>query len=201
MNKLNFLLSILFSINTFCLPPISYMMRLHCDGNLKCPKFSGYYKGQKIKFDGGFFNFKDTNKSATFVLVVTSQITKKRSNYNTISLERVLNNACKIYYFTQKEDIWLIEEEREEDMPLRLPDTAFILLLDPKYIDKIDTSIISNSDSLIYLPRMYLNGMSDLSKELDIIALDALDIDCVHNSISNVNIANNTALISLPENI
>lgn len=201
MNKLNFLLFILlmeyatFSFSVF------YVMKISYNNKENNPLVLGYYKGQKMKFDQDMCFFKDKDKTATFILVVTDQVTTRTSLHNITYLERIPNKPCKIYYFSQQGNKWEVEEENIEDMPNRLADSAFVLLLNPEYIEKIDSTLVTSSDNCIYLPKIHIKNLHGLSNELDIIALNSLDTNAVHSPVSTIKIANNISLISLQENV
>lgn len=205
MKKIILFIICLFSYRLEAEIQIPYIMRLNfkqgIESKQRLPNVFGYYKGQRICFDKDFCSFKDI-KTPNFLLLITPQVRKNISNYNRTSLERLPDNNCKLFYLNKTETSWIIEEENLNDIPIRIPDSAFVLLLDPKYIEKIEENFIhKDSQNLLYLPDIYIKNTQSLIEESDYIALDSLDISSIHTAKQKLQIFQNSSFILLQETI
>lgn len=108
------------------------------------PPICGYYKGYKLEFDNELCILPESQMCDKFVLVITPQINHKSDGSNIKYLERSEKQPCRLFYLTGEYNAptstltnWCIEEEKIKNVPLRLPDSALVLLMNPRHIDKV----------------------------------------------------------------
>lgn len=203
------------SHNEMITKPTSYIIRLEFPASVKkIPAVSGYYKGYKLEFDNDMCIIPESRCYNNFAIVVTNQVNHKSDRNNIQYLERMENKPCRLFYITREYDInnpeattsWSIEEEKEHNLPLRLPESAFVLLLNPKYIDTISydkqmkLKLNKVKDSVIILPTIVISPTiteEELNKSSIYTLLASLDANAIHTQPKKAVKQERTVLISM----
>lgn len=161
----------------------------------KTPVFCGYYKGEPLEFEQNFCIIHEAFLSNHFSLFITSpeNSPQPKSDGNNVKyLERIKSKPYKLYNFNRTENddtySWHVEEEKDL-MPLRIPDDAIILLINPEYIESItENNELSQEKTvgltkLITLPKVVLKHtlqQEELAKASDTALLASLDLRAIH---------------------
>lgn len=176
---------------------ISYILRVEFpDFITKIPNLCAYYKGYAINFVDNICLIPQDNYINQLMLVITPEINHKSEGNNIKYLERIENKPCRIFYITSKLDknncvSWYCQEENIEDLPLRLPDGALVLLLNPNYVESLSydeeyESFKNSSGTLINLPKIIIKQdvkIEEINNSMNYIWLAACDIRAIHSNL------------------
>lgn len=119
----------------------SYILRLRFPASMKVPTLCGYYKGYRLSFNTDFCLINEKTPSDVFTLVICDELHRRLQNNATVDLKRT-GKKCKMFYITKKYEsggqfCWDVEEENESNIPVILPKTAIIILLDPDLVKEV----------------------------------------------------------------
>lgn len=123
-----------------------YKLRIKFPENLESQyKFCAYYKGKTLDFVNDIATIEEQSEINKFILVLTKEINFKSEGKHIVYLERKNKKACNFYYINGIYDQddkniidWKIEKEDINKLPLRLPDKAIIILINPKFIKGLE---------------------------------------------------------------
>lgn len=162
----------------------SYILRIQFPSSLKkAPALCAYYKGYNLEFDTDFCIIQEARSCDRFTIAITEQVHRKGDATQIQYLERLRGKKCRLFYLTRTPEPdttpWTIEEEKEENIPLKLPRNALVLFLDPSHVEGLQcnkesfktTSIVT--DPVVSLP--YVTIKSTISaKELENTSINTL---------------------------
>jgi len=160
----------------------------------------GYYKGNKFIFDNFMAIINESQKKQYINLIFTPQIRYKR-NY----IERVKDKDCKFFYLKSiykdnKFAGWQINEESDDLIPDKFPKNSLIILLDPKFIDKISYVKSKINNEFIYqLPTIFIKKdlYYEFKKSLIINSINDIDSNiALKKNIISKHIENKIILIN-----
>jgi hypothetical protein len=118
-----------------------YILRVQFPVSLKkVPTVCGYYKGYNLEFNTDFCIIQEAHPCDKFMIAITEQVQRKFDNKNLQYLERLPSTKCRLFYLTRTYDAtapWTIEEEREKNIPSKLPGSTIVLFLDPEHVDTL----------------------------------------------------------------
>lgn len=185
----------------------TYILKIKFPQNIEHPpKINGCYKGYRLEFENNLCFIKQTQPSGQFIFVITPEIEPKIEGNNVKYLERHENKPCRLFYVSynheNKEPEWLIEEELAENLPLRIPEDALILFMDPNYIKTIECSENSKKESvqIINLPEIIIKNEISQS-ELQIASihslLASLDVNAICTPLKKVSKQERTVIVSM----
>ena len=194
----------------------AHILTIRFGKNIKQPEIFGYYKGYRLNFEGDMCIFDESKSTEQFILVVTEQVKISTQSSGILYLERLPKKDCRLFYIKKKYAYktnsanifngWVIEEEEAENIPNRLPDNSLILLISPKFIEKIKTNkqIEKQAVKMVNAPITYLPAItikkSITQKELDnscqLNILGALDTNALHAQIKNTKRLDNRVVLS-----
>lgn len=185
----------------------SYIFRIKYPDSIKTqPSLRAYYKG--YKYDIGHMGIISHQSEAnTLFIVITDQIKHKCENERIQYLERIENNPCRAFFLSSKtaqdnsdSTQWQIVEENIQNIPLRLPEDALVILLNSNMIEtlkenpnKLVEDFKKNLEykpndskrTIIYLPELIIKDGINQS-QIDLAAAHAslcgIDLDAMHVS-------------------
>lgn len=172
----------------------------------KQPSLRAYYKGYKYDI-GNMGIISHQSESNTLFLVITDHIKHKFENDKIQYLERIENNPCRAFFLSSKTSAhnpetieWQIEEEKTQNIPLRLPEDALVVLLDSNLVEEVkdnpskfvqdfkknlEYNSTNNTRSIIYLPELCIKK-TITQTQIDLAAtyasLCSIDLDAIHVS-------------------
>lgn len=173
------------------LQTFSYILRLKFPEHIKkIPFIKAYYKGKLLIFDQDFCILSESKMVSKFFLFITkaenAPLVKSNGN-NIIYLERKKRKPYKFFSITLENKQWIVKEE-DKDTSLKIPDTSIILLLNPAFIESINTQNfkhqgIIESAYLIFLPKIIINKkikQEELIQDNELSILASCDLNTFH---------------------
>lgn len=186
---------------------ISYIFRIKYPESIKKqPNLRAYYKGYKYDIGNmGIINHQ--TEANTLFIVITDQIKHKCENERIQYLERIENNPCRAFFLSLKvaqnnpeSPQWQIVEENIQNIPLRLPEDALVILLSSNMVEtikenankfvedfkkNIEYNPNENKRTIVYLPELIIRSNINQS-QMDLAAAHAslcgIDLDAMHVS-------------------
>ncbi len=161
------------------------------------PSIKGYYKGNRLQFNGSFCAITEPSVPSSITLVITKEVNHVSGGVsagnNVKWLERAPHTATRIFYIEytgNSKNPWSIEEEKDLDkISLRLPCNSLILLIPAEYIETVASptfdkdSLKSTNTNVIYLPEVIIKKditEEELEQSQVAVTLAALDSDAIH---------------------
>ncbi len=174
------------------------------------PEFRVLYEGEETLTDenGLFTLLADENALQKYKLIITRRIrhiVNKRNTFKNLQIIPDKNYIC--YSFKrlgQEQGIWIRENKKLEHKNLIVPKNSIIILIDPKYVDKIEDWNISMAENIIKLPRVIIKPSIDIAKlkRLSAKSLLFLDDSAFHERIGktkgNLEAKNSKVKVTLP---
>jgi hypothetical protein len=172
-----------------------YIIRVEFPSFIKnIPTLYGYYKGYRVEFDNNLCIIADSKAYDNFIIVITEQVHHKSEGNNIKYLQRLEDKRCRLFYLTPEYNRWdptcvnwLVEEEDSKNLPLRLPESAFVLLFNPDYVKVPVSHKPTNkhilSKELIYLPTIVVSStisQKKITKSSTYALLASLDANAIH---------------------
>lgn len=184
----------------------SYILRVKYPETIKQqPNLRAYYKGYRYDISNmGIIS--DQSEMSTLFIVITDQIKHKWENERAQYLERVESNPCRAFFLSSKlsttgADIgqWQISEENIQNVPLRLPEDALVILLNSdlietlkenpnKFVEAFRKNLEYNPNddkkTIIYLPELIIKENVTQS-QIDLAVINAslgsiIDLGAIH---------------------
>lgn len=183
----------------------SYILRVRYPNTItKQPNLRAYYKGYKYEI-GNMGIITDQAEANTLFIVITDQIKHKCENERIQYLERIANNPCRAFFLSSKTtnsdtSQWQIAEENIQNVPLRLPEDAMVILLDANMIETLKESPnkfiedfkknheYNPNDSkrtIVYLPELIIKeniNQSQIDLASAYASLCCIDLEALHVS-------------------
>ncbi len=128
----------------------SYILRLVFPPTLQATEgLSCNYKGMPLSLSNKWCVIPETQETLTFSLIITNEVEFRNSGNTVRYLKRVPSTPFAWYDLTltkvpfnpekpwQKLYHWKIEEKPEAEAPLRIPEHAIIIFMDPDFVETI----------------------------------------------------------------
>jgi hypothetical protein len=179
-----------------------YSMRINFPATFKkIPVLCGYYKGYKLEFDENLCIIPENNQACSyFTVIITEQV--QHINDGTLEhLTRLADKPCRLFHVSRRDKQWHVQEELTDNIPLRLPEEALVLLINPLFIEDFKAQESTRLEiPIITLPTLYIKS-TVTQQEFDITALRALfaslDVNPVHSSVKKTVKKERSLVISL----
>ncbi len=196
MNLLLFRLPILFSVIFLNLTPtnaanktsqnqITYILSLNLPEKIKnAPTINASYKGYRLAFENKLCYITEAKQSNNFVLVITPEVEPKIEGKSVKYLERSKDKPCRLFYISNFNfnDLgnldWTVEEEKPENLPIKLPEDAIIILMNPNYIEKIQPINSTNKNN-------NLKHLAEIIIKKDV-SQDELDHESIYSALASM---------------
>ena len=174
------------------------------------PEFRVFFEGQEALTDeNGFFTFPvNENDLQKYRLIITRKIQHVVDKKNTFANLKVIPDKNYLGYSFKKlghnQGIWLQKEKNLTRKNFAIPKNSIIVLVDPKYVEKIEEWNVSLADNFVKLPRIVLKSKIEFNKLKRISAksLLCLEDSVFHERIGRKNdspdVKNNKVKITLP---
>jgi hypothetical protein len=174
------------------------------------PEFRVFFEGQEALTDeNGFFTFPiNDNDLQKYRLIITRKIQHVVDKKNTFASLKVIPDKNYLGYSFKRlghnQGIWLQKEKKLNHKNFVIPKNSIIILVDPKYVEKIEEWNVALSDNFIKLPRIVLKSKIELTKLKRISAKSLL---CLEDSVfherigrknSSPDIKDNKVKVTLP---
>jgi hypothetical protein len=174
------------------------------------PEFRVLFEGQETLVDeNGFFTFSINDPDLQkYRLIITRKIQHIVNKKNTFTNLNVIPNKNYLCYSFKKlghdQGIWLQKERKLNRKNFVVPKNSIIVLIDPKYVEKIEDWNISLAENFIQLPRIVLKSTIKTNKLKRISAKSLL---CLENSLfhersgrvyKSSEVKNNKVKVTLP---
>jgi len=185
----------------------SYIFRVKYPQTIKKqPNLRAYYKGYRYDI-GNMGIISHQSEANTLFIVITDQIKHKSENERIQYLERVENNPCRAFFLSTKAPDansstlqWDIQEENVQNIPLRLPEDALVILLNSnlveilkenpnKFIEDFKKNLEYNPNdkkrTIVYLPELIIKENStqaQIDSAAEYASLCGIDLDAMHVS-------------------
>ncbi len=130
--------------------------------NEKFPKFRICFEGKEtISDDDGFFSIPvDEDQIEKYRLVIAKTIKKDFDQHNTVKdLRLFADKSYKCYTFKKRGPfggMWVQREKNLGNKQFIIPENAIIVLVDPKYVDHLETWNLNLPNNFIKLPKIVL---------------------------------------------
>lgn len=150
------------------------------------PEFKVFFEGQEaITDEDGFFTFPiNENDLQKYRLIITRKIQHVVDKKNTFANLKVIPDKNYMGYSFKKlghnQGIWLQKEKNLTRKNFVIPKNSIVILVDPKYVEKIEEWNVALADNFIKLPRIVLKGTIESNKLKRISAKSLL---CLEDSI------------------
>lgn len=174
------------------------------------PSLRGYYKGEILDLHDGWTTINEEERTNTFSLIFTDEIIEAKDGTSTKHLERsskkpILWYDITLTFIDNKTLTWNIEKKASKSVPLRLPNNAIVIRINPKFIEKISMpSRVQSPDSnhILYMPtivmKQHLTEKEESALEENMLygIMASLDLDRIHARTSkNIQRHNNRVCI------
>jgi hypothetical protein len=159
------------------------------------PEFKVLFEGQESLTDeNGFFSFPvDNSDLQKFKLIITRKIQHAVDKKNTFTNLKLIPDKKYLCYSFKKlghnQGIWLQKEKNLKQKNFVIPKKSLIVLIDPKYVEKIEEWNVSLADNFIKLPRIALKSTigQDKLKRISAKSLLCLEDSVFHERAGRVN--------------
>lgn len=179
-----------------------YSMRINFPATFKkIPALCGYYKGYKLEFDENMCIIPENNQACSYFTVIITEQVKHTRDGTLEHLQRFADKPCRLFHISRRDKQWHVQEEHTDNIPVRLPEEALVLLINPVFVDSFSTQDSTRIDTpIITLPTLYIKP-TVTQQEFDISALQALfaslDVNPVHSSVKKAVKKERSLVISL----
>lgn len=174
------------------------------------PTLRVFFEGEETLTDenGLYTLLSDDNNLQKYKLIITRKIkhiVNKKNTFHSLQLIPDKNYIC--YSFKKlghDQGIWLRKNKNLKRKNFIIPQNSIIVLIDPKYVEKIEDWNIDLAENFIKLPRIVLKSTTDITKlkRLSAKSLLCLDDSVFHERIgktqNNMETKNNKVKITLP---
>lgn len=153
----------------------------------------GFYKGKPIEFDKRWALLPTDDESFAFSILITPQVHFTFDGNNVSSIRRVTSVPFKWFDLTLQASKrtgtyhWNITELKKDEAPNQIPDHAIIVLLDPKFIEKLTSPVNPCPDQpsgkIIALPSIAIDEYADedeLNEACELAQLASIDLRTIH---------------------
>ena len=174
------------------------------------PEFRVFFEGQEALTDeDGFFTFpiNDTDLQK-YKLIITRKIQHVVDKKNTFANLKVIPDKNYLGFSFKKlghnQGIWLQKEKHLNRKNFVIPKNSIIILVDPKYVEKIEEWNVTLAENFIKLPRIVLKPTIEFNKLKRISAksLLCLEDSVFHEKVGRINSSpdakNSKVKITLP---
>ncbi len=150
------------------------------------PEFRVLFEGQEALTDeDGFFTFPiNENDLQKYKLIITRKIQHVVDKKNTFANLKVIPDKNYLCYSFKKlghhQGIWLQKEKKLNRKNFVIPKNSIIVLVDPKYVEKIEEWNLALAENFIKLPRLVLKASIEFNKLKRISAKSLL---CLEDSV------------------
>jgi heat shock protein HspQ len=141
------------------------------DASTRIPEFRVLFDGKEaISNKEGFFSFTIDNEDKnfdTYSLIVCKNVTQKFDKTNTLKNVGVIPNKDYLYYSFHHSfgsESWKQQEEHLNKKDLAIPSHCVVVLIDPKYVDRVEQWNISLPNNIRKLPVIVLKNDVDRKK-------------------------------------
>lgn len=145
----------------------TYLLKLKFPQTIReMPGLSGCYRGNPLDLQEHWCMLPEAQEVYAFSIVITPEIAYKTTGNNVKYLKRQTGSACRWFDITLHLDkktgnySWDVEEKARHDMPMRLPDHAIIIFLNPDFVDTVRTLAADEEErsalNIIVLPVIVL---------------------------------------------
>lgn len=195
--------------------PCTYRFNVKSSANIQ--RFDGlmaFYKGTELKLSSGWCLFNDDQEIVTLTIVVINQAPCFENIGNTItSFSLQKNTDARWFRITRRTEFseakekiyytWEIEEITAKKISAKIPKNAFIIFLDPTFVEGLQFKELNTSHdkNIISLPTLILNKeitQDEFDDFLGLCALELVDIRPLHTAPSFKENRESTTITLLP---
>lgn len=174
------------------------------------PEFRVLFEGQEALTDeNGFFTFPiSENDLQKYRLIITRKIQHVVDKKNTFANLKVIPDKNYLGFSFKRlghgQGIWLQKEKKLNHKNFVIPKNSIVVLVDPKYVEKIEDWNINLPDNFIKLPRIVLKSTieCDKLKRISAKSLLCLEDSVFHERIGRKNsspdVKNSKVTVTLP---
>jgi hypothetical protein len=167
----------------------TYITRIIFPTALKnIPTLYGYYKGYKVEFDKDYCIIPEDEVYTYFPIIITQEVNHELSGNNIRYLARIPEKPCRLFHVSFKDKQWSVEEEDTKKLPIKIPENALVLLLNPDHVDALQEvkTAENTSENVLNLPSIHIKPTvteQELNATSIYTLLAGLDSNAIHTSI------------------
>ncbi len=150
------------------------------------PEFRVFFEGQETLTDeDGFFSFPINDQDIQkYRLIITRKIQHVVDKKNTFASLKVIPDKNYLGFSFKRlghgQGIWLQKEKKLNRKNFVIPKNSIILLVDPKYVERIEEWNVNLADNFIKIPRIVLKSTIEFDK---LKRISAKSILCLEDSV------------------